>query len=88
MILLVIVIGIFLQFFQNATELIEISANMSNLGALIFPFTLIYLLRRLPKKARPKWPTYVLLLLNVVFFGFFFLNYMWEKLFDTPLYTF
>jgi hypothetical protein len=88
LIVLLVVIGIFLQSFQNATELIEISANMSNLGALIFPFLLIFLLRRLPKRARPRWPTYVILMLNVLYFGFFFLNYVWEKVADQPLYTF
>lgn len=40
MIVLTAVIGLFLQFFQPAT-LVLISANMSNLGALIFPFVLI-----------------------------------------------
>jgi hypothetical protein len=88
MIVLLIVIGIFLQFFQDATALIEISANMSNLGAIIFPFALMFLLRKLPRTARPRWPSYVLLVLNVLFFGFFFVNYLSEKIAGTPLYTF
>jgi hypothetical protein len=48
MIVLTAVIGLFLQFFQPAT-LVLISANMSNFGALIFPFMLIYLNSRLPQ---------------------------------------
>jgi hypothetical protein len=88
MIVLLIIIGIFLQFFQDATTLIEISANMSNLGAIIFPFAVIYLIRKLPRAARPRWPSYVVLLLNVLYFGFFFLNYVWEKVAGEPLYTF
>ena len=38
-------------------ELVQISANMSNLGALMFPFALIYLNSRLPKAARPRCGT-------------------------------
>jgi hypothetical protein len=75
MLVLLIVIGIVLQFFQPA-RLILISANMSNLGALIFPFAIIYLNRRLPRVARPKWYSYVALLLNFLFFGFFFINFV------------
>jgi hypothetical protein len=60
------------------TKLVQISANMSNLGALIFPFALMYLNSRLPKAARPRRRHYVILGLNVVFFGFFFLNFAYE----------
>ena len=87
MVLLLVTIGFVLHFFQP-TELIQISANMSNLGALIFPFVFIYLNKRLPKAARPtKW-AYVGLMANVVFFGFFFLNFVVEKLSGSPLVTF
>jgi hypothetical protein len=87
MVVLLATIGIVLHFFQP-TELIQISANMSNLGAIIFPFVFIYLNRRLPKAARPtKW-AYIGLMANVVFFGFFFLNFVVEKLTDKPLVTF
>jgi hypothetical protein len=87
MVVLLTTIGIVLHFFQP-TELIQISANMSNLGAIIFPFVFIYLNRRLPKAARPtKW-AYAGLMANVVFFGFFFLNFLVEKLTDKPLVTF
>jgi hypothetical protein len=81
------VIGLFLQFFQPAT-LVLISANMSNFGALIFPFLLIYLNSRLPKTARPKAWSYVILLLNFVFFGFFFLNFAFDQLTGEALIQF
>ncbi|MGH9037869.1 MAG: Nramp family divalent metal transporter, partial [Acidimicrobiia bacterium] len=68
--------------------LVQTSANMSNAGALIFPFALVYLNRRLPKAARPTKLAYIGLLANVVFFGFFFLNFVVEKLTDSPLVTF
>ncbi|HEY3240089.1 MAG TPA: Nramp family divalent metal transporter [Acidimicrobiia bacterium] len=87
MVALLVTIGIVLHFFQP-TELISISANMSNFGALIFPFVFIYLNRRLPKAARPTKLAYVGLMANVVFFGFFFLNFVVEKLTDSPLVTF
>jgi hypothetical protein len=87
MILLIIVIGLLLQFFQPA-RLILISANMSNLGALIFPFVLIYLTRQLPRTARPQWWQTAALLLNVVFFGFFFVNFVTNEFFGGPLVTF
>jgi hypothetical protein len=59
-------------------ELVQISANMSNLGALIFPFALMYLNSKLPRPARPRPWHYVLLVLNVLFFGFFFVNFAYE----------
>ena len=34
-------------------RLVQISANMSNLGALMFPFMLMYLNSKLPKLSRP-----------------------------------
>ena len=67
--------------------LIQFSANMSNLGALIFPFMLIYLNSRLPRAARPRPWHYVLLVLNVLFFGFFFVNFVADFIGD-PLITF
>ena len=64
-----------------------ISANMSNFGALVFPFVLIYLNSKLPKTARPKTWTYVILLLNFVFFGFF-LNFVFDQLTGEALIQF
>lgn len=87
MVVLLVVIGYITTLTQPAT-LIQTSANMSNAGSLIFPFALVYLNRRLPKAARPpKW-TYVGLAANVVFFGFFFFNFLAEKLGGSPLVTF
>ncbi|MPZ61229.1 MAG: hypothetical protein GEU93_08020 [Propionibacteriales bacterium] len=86
MILLLIVISIVIHL-ALPVGLIEWSANMSNLGALIFPFMLIYLNSKLPRPARPRPWHYVILLLNFVFFGFFFLNFIVD-FFGDPLVTF
>ncbi|MFD0206141.1 MULTISPECIES: hypothetical protein [Saccharothrix] len=69
-------------------ELVQISANMSNLGALIFPFALMYLNSKLPRPARPRPWHYVLLVLNVLFFGFFFVNFAYEFITGTALVRF
>ncbi|NUP82583.1 MAG: Nramp family divalent metal transporter [Nonomuraea sp.] len=67
--------------------LVEWSANMSNLGALLYPFLLMYLNSRLPRPARPRPWHYVILVLNFLFFGFFFVNFIADFLGD-PLVTF
>jgi hypothetical protein len=87
MVVLLVVVGYITTLTQPAA-LVQTSANMSNAGALIFPFALLYLNRRLPKVARPpKW-TYVGLAANVVFFGFFFFNFLVERITGSPLMTF
>jgi hypothetical protein len=68
-------------------ELVQWSANMSNFGALIYPFMLMYLNSKLPKAARPRWWHYVLLTANFLFFGFFFINFI-ADFFGDPLVTF
>ena len=68
-------------------DLVRISANMSNLGALIFPFLLMYLNSRLPRPARPRPWHYVILVANFLFFGFFFVNFI-ADFFGNPLVTF
>jgi hypothetical protein len=88
MIVLVGVIWVFLHFFQDATTLVAISANMSNFGALMFPFVMIYLNRRLPKAARPGPWSYVALIANFLFFGFFFVNFVADQFFGGPLIEF
>ncbi|MGH2695069.1 MAG: Nramp family divalent metal transporter, partial [Actinomycetota bacterium] len=75
MFLLAVVISIVLHL-ELSTDLILISANMSNLGAMIFPFIMIYLNAKLPRAARPSGWRNVILLVNVVFFGFFFVNFV------------
>jgi hypothetical protein len=86
MLVLLVVIAVILHF-ALPVNLVNWSANMSNLGALIYPFLLIYLNRRLPRAARPRPWHYVLLGLNVVFFGFFFVNFVADLVGD-PLVTF
>jgi hypothetical protein len=86
MLILLVAISIILHL-ALPVNLVQWSANMSNLGALIFPFLLIYLNSRLPRTARPKWWHTVLLLANVVFFGFFFVNFI-SDFFGNPLVTF
>jgi hypothetical protein len=85
MIVLLIIISVIVQL-GLPLPLVQWSANMSNLGALIFPFMLIYLNSRLPKPARPRpWHT-ALLLANVLFFGFFFINFVVEQISGSPLF--
>jgi len=71
-------------FLAPAFRLIQVSANFSNLPAMIIPFAVIYLNRQLPKPARLKWWSYVALLLNVAFFGYFFINFV----LNDPLFRF
>lgn len=87
MIVLLLVIS-FLIFQALPTELILILANMSNLGALAFPFLLMYLNNCLPRPARLRWWSYVLLLANTIFFGFFFINFLPVQLTGEPLVRF
>jgi hypothetical protein len=87
MVVLVAVIGTITTTTQPAT-LVQWSANLTNAGALVFPFALIYLNRRLPKAARPPRYAIAALLANVVFFGFFFVNFVVEKATGSPLVTF
>jgi hypothetical protein len=86
MLLLLVIIGVILHF-ALPVSLVQWSANMSNLGALIFPFMLMYLNSRLPRPARPRPWHYVILVLNFLFFGFFFVNFIADFVGD-PLVTF
>jgi hypothetical protein len=63
-----------------STELLQWSANMSNLAALIMPFALMYLISKLPRPARAQWWSYVILTVVAVYFGFFFLNFIVSKI--------
>jgi hypothetical protein len=85
--LLIVVIAIVIRL-SLPVRLIQVSANMSNLGALIFPFVLIYLNSKLPRAARPSVWHYAVLLLAVVFFGFFFINFVVEFFTGSPLVAF
>jgi hypothetical protein len=86
MLLLLVIISVILHL-AVPVNLVQWSANMSNLGALIYPFMLIYLNSKLPKAARPRVWHYVILLLNVLFFGFFFVNFVADFVGD-PLVVF
>lgn len=77
MLLVLVVIAIAIHL-STPVRLVQISANMSNLGALMFPFMLMYLNSKLPKPARPRPWHYVILVLNFLFFGFFFVNFVYE----------
>jgi len=67
--------------------LVRWSANMSNFGALFYPFLLMYLNSKLPRPARPRPHHYVILVINFLFFGFFFVNFI-STLFGEPLVKF
>jgi hypothetical protein len=54
----------------------------------MFPFVLMYLNSKLPRAARPSWYHYVILVFNVVFFGFFFINFAWEQITGDALFIF
>ena len=70
------------------TQLLQYSANMANLASIIYPLVLIYLNSKLPKPARASWWSYLMLILNVLFFGFFFLNFVALQVTGQPLVKF
>lgn len=70
------------------TELIQISANMANLASIIYPFVLIYLNTKLPKVARMRWWGVAVMVIFVLFYGFFFVNFLSEFIFNAPLVKF
>jgi hypothetical protein len=86
MLVLLVIIAVILHL-ALPVQLINWSANMSNFGALIFPFMLMYLNSRLPRPARPRPWHYVILVANVLFFGFFFINFIADT-FGDPLVVF
>ena len=83
----IVVIGIIIHL-QLPTDLVRTSANIANLASIVFPLVLIYLNTRLPRPARAHWGHVVLLLLNVVFFGFFFINFLAVTIAGSPLVQF
>jgi hypothetical protein len=68
--------------------LLQYSANMANLASIIFPLVLIYLNRQLPRPARSGPWAVLTMLANVVFFGFFFFNFVALELTGKPLVVF
>ncbi len=87
MFVLVIVISVMIHL-ALPVDLIVTSANLTNLASMIFPLAMIYLNRQLPKPAKIKWWSYVVLGANAVFFGFFFINFVVVKLTGAPLVRF
>jgi hypothetical protein len=87
MIFLLVVIAIIITIAAPA-RLILVTANMSNFAALFFPWVLIYLNSRLPAPARIRGWGKVLLVLNFLFFGFFFVNFFWDTFVGGPLVEF
>lgn len=87
MAILLVVIGTATTFTQPAT-LVQISANVTNGAAMVFPFALVYLNRRLPAAARPPRYAVAALYATAVFFGFFFVNFVVETVTGSPLVTF
>jgi hypothetical protein len=86
-IILIVAIGIIIHL-ALPTELLQVSANMANLASIIYPLVLIYLNRQLPEAARGgAWST-IMLLANVVFFGFFFLGFLCLQVVGKPLVLF
>jgi len=84
---LVIIISILIHI-ALPTKLIQYAANICNLASLIYPFVLIYLNSKLPRPARPGWWTYPILILSVLFFGFFFCNFVCTQITGHPLVNF
>jgi hypothetical protein len=79
MVVLAIVISLII-FQALPTELVQWSANMSNLAALIMPLFLMYLISKLPRPAKANWWSYVVLIAMVIYFGFFFANFLTSQL--------
>lgn len=75
MIVLMIVISIII-FQALPVGLVNWAANMSNLAALVMPIPLLYLITRLPRPARARWWSYLVLAAMMIYFGFFFFNFL------------
>jgi|GEM_PF-251419 len=86
MLFLIVVIGVILHLTSSLPALVvSLSGNLSNFAALVFPFVMMYLNSRLPKPAKITWWSYLVLLANALFFGFFFLNFVSVTFFKVPL---
>jgi hypothetical protein len=81
---LIVVIGVIIHLETVPGQLVLLSSNLSNFAALIFPLLLIYLNRQLPRPARIRWWSYVVLIANVLFFGFFFVNFLMMQITGSP----
>lgn len=86
-IVLVILISIIMHL-ALPVQLLQYSANMANLAAIIYPIVLIYLNSKLPRPARSGWWSHIILVANVIFFGFFFVNFVSFQITGQPLVRF
>ncbi|MCX7707730.1 MAG: Nramp family divalent metal transporter [Anaerolineae bacterium] len=86
-VLFIIVISVVIHL-ALPTDLLRISANMANLASIIYPLVLLYLNSKLPRPARAPWWAYVAMVANVLFFGFFFVNFVVFTVTGTPLVKF
>jgi hypothetical protein len=87
LLILVLVISAVIQL-GVPLKMTVLSANISNLAAMIFPLVMIFLNRRLPRPARGSAWSIIFLLANVLFFGFFFVNFVMVQLTGTALMRF
>lgn len=87
LLLLMVVVGV-LMHLSPPLDVIISSGNLTNLAALIFPGAVLYLNRQLPRPARIGLWSHVVLIANIVFFGFFFVNFVVLRMTGTPLLRF
>ena len=59
-------------------RLVQISADLSNVGAVMFPVLLMFLDAELPGPARPRWGQYVFVVLRFLFLGGWFVYFVYE----------
>jgi len=86
-VLFILVIAVIIHLALPA-QLLQIAGNMSTLASLIYPIVLIYLNTKLPRPARAGWRSIVVLVLNILFFGYFFVNFASSVIFGRPLFSF
>lgn len=86
-VLVVVLVSIFIH---SATPafLLVLSGNLANFASLIFPLMMIYLNLRLPRPARISWLGILMMIANVIFFGFFFINFLFLQITGSPLVSF
>jgi hypothetical protein len=87
MLVLIILIGLVIHIALPG-QLLLFSGNAANFASTIFPLAILYLNRKLPKPAKPTWWSYLVLILNTLFFGFFFVNFLATQITGAPLIKF
>ncbi len=74
--------------FLDPGDPLGLLGNLANFAAILFPLATLYLNAQLPRPARLGWWSTLVLLLNVLFFGFFFANFVAIQATGAPLVTF